>query len=125
MNGKRMSVCISLFFALNGTCLAAALTPGTLQFHGSIVEQGCTSHASTHATFELNGCPSLGRAAAMNVSNIKPVSNVSAPGHSSINVKLLADSGQKDRYYDQQYELVDGADRPVRSGMYLITLSMP
>ncbi|KPH00194.1 hypothetical protein AEQ67_09320 [Pseudomonas sp. RIT-PI-q] len=125
MNGKRMSVCISLFFALKGTCLAAALTPGTVQFHGSIVEQGCTSHTSIHAKFELSGCPPLGRAAAMSVSNIKPVSSVSAPGHSSINVKLLVDSGQKDHYDNQQYVLVDGADRPVRSGMYLVTLSMP
>ncbi|MGB6215065.1 type 1 fimbrial protein [Pseudomonas mandelii] len=125
MNGKRMSVCISLFFALNGTCLADTRTPGALQFHGSIVEQGCTSHANTHAKFELNGCPPLGRAAVINVSNIRPVSSVSSSGHSSINVKLLADSGQKDRYYDSQYELVDATDRPIRSGLYLITLSMP
>ncbi|MVV49339.1 type 1 fimbrial protein [Pseudomonas sp. PB120] len=121
MNGKQISVCISLFLALKGTCLAAAPPSGTVQFHGSIVEPGCTSRASTQAAFELNGCPFPGHAVTMKVNSLGPVIR----GHGSVNVKRLADSGQKDRYYDSQYELVDGAGKPVRSGMYLITLSMP
>lgn len=58
MNGKRLSVGISLFFALSGACLAATpLGQGVIQFHGSIVESGCSSHMGASSTFEFNGCP--------------------------------------------------------------------
>jgi hypothetical protein len=57
--------------------------------------------------------------------SISPTASVSAVGQSSVNVKLLADSGREGRYFDQQYVLVDDAGSPVRSGSYLITLSIP
>jgi hypothetical protein len=42
-----------------------------------------------------------------------------------VNVKLVADSGRGDRFYQQQYALVDGQGKPVTSGQYLITLTSP
>jgi hypothetical protein len=46
-------------------------------------------------------------------------------GHPGVKVKLLADNGQSGRDYAGQYQLVDELGTPVRSGMYLITLTAP
>jgi hypothetical protein len=57
MNGKHLSVGISLFFALSGACLAATpVSQGVIQFHGSIVESGCTSRVGASSMFEFNDC---------------------------------------------------------------------
>jgi hypothetical protein len=126
MNGKRLSVGISLFFALSGVNLAATASgQGVIQFHGSIVEPGCTSRVGMSSTVEFNGCPTPLPGSAISVRSVESVRSVSALDHSSVNVKLLADSGRDGHYYDQQYEMVDGAGKPVRSGMYLITLTSP
>ncbi|MNY05757.1 hypothetical protein D3C86_1384870 [compost metagenome] len=122
MNGKRIAAGLSLLFALSGACLAA---PGTIRFQGSIVEPGCQSRVGTHGTFELYQCPAQSRAMGIEANTIAPTASVSAVGQSSVNVKLLADSGREGRYFDQQYALVDDAGSPVRSGSYLITLSIP
>jgi len=121
MNGKRMAAGFSLFFALNGVCLAA----GSIAFQGSVVEPGCKSGVGTDATLALYGCPAHSHAMRIEVSAIQPTASVRAVGQTSVNVKLLADSGRESRYFDQQYVLVDDAGSPVRSGNYLITLSMP
>lgn len=126
MNGKRLSVGISLFFALSGACLAATpVAHSVIQFHGSVVELGCTSRVGANSTFEFNDCPTRVGGKSVRVRSVEPVRSVSAFDHSSVNVKLLAGSSQDGRYYDQQYELVDGVGNPVRSGTYLITLTSP
>ena len=122
MNGKRIAAGLSLLFALSGACLAA---PGTIRFQGSIVEPGCQSRVGTHGTFELYQCPAQSRAIGIEANTVAPTANVVAVGQSSVNVKLLADSGREGRYYDQQFVLMDEAGLPIRSGDYLVTLSMP
>lgn len=125
MHGKRLLVGISLFFVLSGSSFAATpLGKGVVQFHGSIVEPGCTTLTGTSSTFQFKG----GRppmASAISVRSVKSMRSDSLLDHSSVNVRLLADSDRDGRYYDQQYELVDGAGKPVRSGTYLITLTSP
>lgn len=125
MNGKRLLVGIILLFALAGVSFAATpLGQGLIQFHDSIVEPGCTSLTRMSSTFQFNGCPTpVG--SAVSVRSVESVRSVSLLDHSSVNVKLLAVSGRDGRYYDQQYELVDGTGKPVRSGTYLITLTSP
>ncbi|WP_192564806.1 type 1 fimbrial protein [Pseudomonas gozinkensis] len=126
MNGKRVSVGISLFFALSGACLAA--TPsgqGVIQFHGSIVESGCSSHVGTRSTFEFTGCPNKVSGDSVSVRSVAPVPSVSALDHSRVDVKLVVAGNKDGRYYDQQYALVDAAGKPLNSGAYLITLTSP
>lgn len=126
MNGKRLSVGISLFFALSGACLAATpVAQGVIQFHGSIVEPNCTTRVGTNSTFEFSGCPTPPRGSAVSVRSVEPVRSVSALDHSRVDVKLVADNRKDGRYYDQQYVLVDAAGKPVNSGAYLITLTSP
>ncbi|KJZ43042.1 MULTISPECIES: type 1 fimbrial protein [Pseudomonas] len=122
MNGKRIAAGLSLLFAFSGACLAA---PGTIRFQGSIVEPGCQSRVGTDGTFDLYQCSAQSRAMGVEANTLAPTASVSAVGQSRTHVKLLADSGQEGRYFDQQYVLVDDAGSPVRSGNYLITLSMP
>jgi type 1 fimbria pilin len=122
MNGKRIAAGLSLLFALSGACLAA---PGTIRFQGSIVEPGCQSRVGTDGTFELYECSAQSRAMRIEANTLAPTASVSAVGQSSVNVKLLADSGREGRYYDQQFVLMDEAGLPIRSGDYLVTLSMP
>jgi type 1 fimbria pilin len=126
MNGKCLSVGISLFFALSGGCLAATpSSQGVIRFHGSIVESGCTSRLGASSTFEFNDCPIKVGGNSVSVRSVEPVRSVSALDHSRVGVKLVADSSKDHRYYDQQYALVDDAGRPVNSGAYLITLTSP
>jgi type 1 fimbria pilin len=122
MNGKRIAAGLSLLFALSGACLAA---PGTIRFEGSIVEPGCQSRVGTDGTFELYECSAQSRAMGIEANTIAPTASVSAVGQSSVNVKLLADSGRDSRYYDQRFVLMDEAGLPIRSGDYLVTLSLP
>ncbi|WP_223464623.1 type 1 fimbrial protein [Pseudomonas sp. GL-RE-26] len=122
MNGKRIAAGLSLLFAFSGACLAAS---GTIRFQGSIVEPGCQSRVGTDGTFDLYQCSAQSRAMGVEANTLAPTASVSAVGQSRTHVKLLADSGQEGRYFDQQYVLVDDAGSPVRSGNYLITLSMP
>jgi type 1 fimbria pilin len=126
MNGKRLSVGISLFFALSGACLAATpLGQGVIQFHGSIVESSCSSGVGAGSTFEFNGCPTRVRGDSVSARSVEPVRSVSALDHSRVGVRLVAEGSKDGRYYDQQYALVDTAGKPVNSGAYLITLTSP
>lgn len=124
MNGKRLSVGISLCFTLSGACFGAGpVTQGTIEFHGSIVEQSCIWHASENSKFELNGCPAVSRTKMINAIRVEPIIIVTSPDRT--NVKLLATSGRDGRYGDQQYELVDASGTPVLFGKYLITHTIP
>ncbi|MBU0526608.1 MAG: type 1 fimbrial protein [Gammaproteobacteria bacterium] len=126
MNGKRLSVGISLCFTLTGACFAAGpITQGTIEFHGSIVEPSCIWHAIENSKFELNGCRAVNRTKMVNAIRVEPINIGSSPDRSNVNVKLLAGGGRDSRYRDQQYELVDAVGTPVLSGKYLITQTMP
>ncbi|MBK5416653.1 type 1 fimbrial protein [Pseudomonas sp. TH31] len=126
MYGKPLSVGISLFFAMSGACLAAtSLGQGVIRFQGSIVESSCGSHVGANSTVELSGCSTSAQGSAVSARSVEPVSSVSAPDHSRVDVKLVKETRRDGRYYDQQYTLVDGAGKPVNSGTYLITLTAP
>lgn len=126
MNLNRLSVGISLLSALSGTCLAATpSSQGVIHFIGSIVEPGCTFNAGTSSTFELNGCATPARGSTVSARSVEPVHTVTALGRSAVNVRLIAESGAGARYSDQQYQLVDSAGKPIRSGNYVVTLTSP
>ena len=126
MDNNRLAIGTFLVFALSGVSLAAVpLGQGVIQFHGSIVESGCITNVKMSSTFEFKRCPSPQLGSAVNVRRVESVSSVSATGHSNVKVKLLAGSSPDGRYYNQQYELVEGSGKPVLSGAYVITLTLP
>ena len=126
MDNNRLAIGTFLVFALSGVSLAAApFGQGVIQFHGSIVESGCIINVKMSSTFEFKRCPSPQLGSAVNVRRVESVSAVNATGHSSVKVKLLAGSSPDGRYYNQQYELVEGSGKPVLSGAYVITLTLP
>lgn len=125
MNGKRWSLGMGLFFVLSGACHAANFSgQGVIRFHGSIVESGCTFRMGG-AMFEFNDCPTKVGDNSISVRRVEPVRSVSAIEPSGGNVKLLIGRNHDGRFYNQQYELVDGGGKPVRSGTYVVTLTSP
>ncbi|WP_321836445.1 type 1 fimbrial protein [Pseudomonas kulmbachensis] len=126
MDNNRLAIGTFLVFALSGVSLAAVpLGQGVIQFHGSIEESGCITNVKMSSTFEFKRCPSPQLGSAVSVRRVESVSSVSATGHSNVKVKLLAGSSPDGRYYNQQYELVEGSGKPVLSGAYVITLTLP
>ncbi len=126
MDNNRLAIGTILVFALSGVSLAAVpLGQGVIQFHGSIVESGCITNVKMSSTFEFKRCPSPQLGSAVNVRRVESINSVNATGISSVKVKLLAGSSPDGRYYNQQYELVDGSGKPVLSGAYVITLTLP
>lgn len=124
MSINRLAIGASLFFALNsGSQAAVPLGQGVIQFHGSVVESSCIAHVNMSSSFELQRCPQPMLGTAVNVRTVESTRLVSAAGHSSVKVKLLAVSSPDGRYYNQRFELVDGSGKPVQSGRYLITVT--
>ena len=130
MGTKLLLAGVGLFLSLIGASSAAPqTTQGVISFSGSIVEATCktgmTGRESLNVTFNLTSCSPLSRGNEIHALNVNPSRTVTAINNSSVNVKLIADTGTSQRYYDQQYVLVDGSGTPIRSGMYLITLTSP
>ena len=124
MSINRLAIGASLFFALNsGSQAAVPLGQGVIQFDGSVVESSCITHVNMSSSFELQRCPQPMLGTAVNVRTVESTRSVSAAGHSSVKVKLLAVSSPDGRYYNQRFELVDGSGKPVQSGRYLITVT--
>lgn len=131
MNSKQVFASVALFLGLNGAVVAATqITQGVIRFHGNIVEASCTPSASVGGSaqgnrLDLSSCPSLARGNDIRVNAVGPTSKVTSLNQSPVNVKLLTESGDGGRYFNQQYALVDNAGKPIRSGTYLITLTSP
>ena len=126
MNCKQLLLGISLYAAFNGLCVAAsAPSQGVIHFQGAIVEPACTSSAGAGGVVALTGCSAQSLGTTIEAQRLVPVSQVTALDASAVKVKLLTETGRDGRYFDRQYQLLDETGKPVRSGNYLITLSMP
>ncbi|WP_106803484.1 type 1 fimbrial protein [Pseudomonas sp. S5D5] len=120
MSVKRLSVMAGLLGIWASTCGAAQIVgQGSIEFHGSIVEGGCATNTHSGAVMELHECAVASRGSHFDVRGVAPVASVDAA-----HVLLVADSGNG-RYYDQRYVLVDGAGKPIRSGNYVVTMTLP
>jgi type 1 fimbria pilin len=125
MSGKLKVTSVAVLFSLCAVCQAATpIAQGEIRFTGSIVESFCTT-SSQPSGWRMQGCPSMARGTGIDVRRIDPHATVRALDNASAQVRLVADSGDRGRYYDQQYALVDNAGRPVTTGNYLITLTSP
>ncbi|MCE5980552.1 MULTISPECIES: type 1 fimbrial protein [unclassified Pseudomonas] len=125
MNRKYVAIAAGLLLGASGACVAETpIAQGVINFTGSVVESPCTASAQAGA-LNLNDCPTQVRGTRIDLHRVEPQASVSAPDHAPVNVKLMADSGKTDRYYHQQYALVDASGKPVTSGTFLITLTTP
>ncbi|MGC5700149.1 type 1 fimbrial protein [Pseudomonas sp. NFXW11] len=124
MNVKFAVTAFGLLLGLSSSCFAAApVAQGVIRFTGSIVETNCASSAASSG-LKLRQCPQGSRGGSIDVQRVDPMAR-SGLASSRVKVKLLADSGTQGRYYDQRYAFVDQAGKPLVSGTYLITLSVP
>ncbi|MDD2049989.1 type 1 fimbrial protein [Pseudomonas putida] len=125
MNGKLQIASAAILFSLGAVSQAAPpVAQGEIRFTGSIVESSCSTSFESSG-WRMEGCPTLARGTGIHLRQIKPQASLSALDNTAVQVKLVADSGDQGRYYDQQYALVDKLGRPVTSGQYLITLTTP
>lgn len=112
-----------LLFSLSGLCHGATtLATGVIQFHGRIVEAPCTPSSQLN-TFKLVDCPPTARG---NDVRVQPTASAAAVGASSANsvrLKLVTDTRNNERYYQQHYSVIDTSGKAVTSGSYIITLT--
>ncbi len=127
MSSQRLAVGISLFFALVSGSGQASTTvaQGVIQFRGSIVEATCGAGGGAGSTLALSGCPMFAPGGNVSAYSVEPVRTVSAPDHSAVKVRLVAQTTRDGRYYDRRYSLSDTAGKPLQSGAYLVTLTYP
>lgn len=118
------STVLAMGFAV-AVVFSSACQAGVIHFQGAIVEPACSVQASVDARVELKGCSSASRGAAIEAQSLVPAASATALGGSVVKVRLLADSGPSERYFDRQYQLLDEAGQPVGSGDYVVTVSMP
>lgn len=107
-----MILCISVN---NAGYAAVSTAQGTVRFEGRIVERGCSDATEESSRLVLSNCPVPGATPTLNVHGIDPI-NAGA----TVTLKRIADSGA-----GQQFEIVDRSGTPVRSGNYLITVTLP
>lgn len=125
MNVALASAAFGLFFGLSSSCFAGSPgTQGVIRFTGSITETNCASNA-VDTGLNLRQCPQGLRGGAIEITPINPQVSVKGLDPSAVKVKLISDSGRQGRYYDQHYAFVDQSGKPVTSGTYLVTLSVP
>lgn len=125
MKANGYAVSAAIFFGLCANSQAATLIDqGVIQFTGSIVEPSCTAQPQASG-WRLEGCPESTRQTGIDVRHLNPQVTVTALDDASVHVKLVADSGNEGRYYDQQYMLLDNAGKPITNGHYVLTLSPP
>lgn len=126
MSVKHLTAVTGLLLVSAGT-FSQAQQPshGAINFHGSIVEPSCNAFSQGESLMQLTGCPTASRGNLISARSVQPVGSVKALQGSAADIRLVADSGMSERYYNQSYQLMDTAGRPVRSGSYVVTITSP
>ena len=125
MSVKRLAVITGLLLAGLVTHAQAQLpAQGLIRFQGSIVESGCDTSATQGAMLALSNCPLASRGSLIDIHSVRPAGSVEALPGSRADVRLKADTSNG-RTYDQSYQLVDHSGQPIRTGLYLVTLTSP
>ncbi|VVP86548.1 hypothetical protein PS925_00982 [Pseudomonas fluorescens] len=107
------------------TVSAAQSAPvsGVIRFSGRIVEASCAASGTRHASVELRDCPQA------STGQMFSVTSVSAAGRSEppqqVFVKMIADTHEQEKYYDQRLLLTDNKGHPIMTGNYVVTLTLP
>lgn len=120
MQSKVLAIGFAVAAAFSSVCQA-----GVIHFHGAIVEPACSVQASVDGRVDLTGCSPASRSTAIEVQALAPTASAKALGGAAVRVRLMADNSPSERYFDRQYQLLDEAGQPLRSGDYVVTLSMP
>ena len=109
------------------TVSAAQSAPvsGVIRFNGRIVEASCTASGASRASasVELLDCPQA------STGQMFSVTNVSAAGRGEprqqVFVKMIADTHEQEKYYDQRLLLTDNKGHQITTGNYVVTLTLP
>jgi hypothetical protein len=124
MQSKVLAIGFAVAAGFSSGCQA-----GVIHFQGAIVEPACSVQASVDGRVDLTGCSPASRGSAIEVQALAPTASAKALGGSAVRVRvrvrLMADNSPTERYFDRQYQLLDEAGQPLRSGDYVLTLSMP
>lgn len=114
---------LALLFSFSGLCHSATtLATGVIQFHGRIVEAPCTPSSQLH-TFKLINCPPAARGNDVRVQSTASAAAVGASSAKNVRLKLVTDTRNNERYYQQHYSVIDTSGKAVTSGSYIITLT--
>lgn len=125
MSVKRLAVITGLLLTgLVSQSQAQQPAQGSIRFQGSIVEHSCDTSAKQGAMLALSHCPLASRGSLIDIQSVQPLGSVEALPGSRTDMRLIADS-TNGRTYDQSYQLVDHSGQPIRTGLYLVTLTSP
>jgi hypothetical protein len=72
----------------------------------------------------MDACPTPSRNIDVSVHRVRPKTSLSSDS-TPVKARLVVSSTTEGRYFDQQYALVDRAGKPVTTGNYLVTVTMP
>lgn len=125
MNGKfSLVVAIAMLSAFPMCQAETSVGSGVIRFSGRVVESPCTTSFQANG-LRMDACPVPARNIDLDVRRVQPKSSLTATDHTPVQAKLVTTRTTLGRYYDQQYTLVDRAGKPVTSGTYLVTVTMP
>ncbi|TYO70142.1 type 1 fimbrial protein [Pseudomonas sp. CK-NBRI-02] len=125
MNGKfPLVVAIAMLGAFPLSQAETLVGSGVIRFTGNVVESPCTTSFDSTG-WRMDACPTPSRNIDVSVHPVRPKTSLSSSDSTSVKAKLVFSSTTEGRYFDQQYKLVDRAGKPVTTGNYLVTITMP
>lgn len=98
---------------------------GVIRFRGNIVESSCMAGGASETFVDLVECPQANTGQVISVRNVSLVDSNANNPQTNVTAQLIAYANQRDHYYTQRYMLRDGEGKPVNSGNYLVTLTLP
>ena len=123
MNRNLFSVGAGLLLTMSGACFGATpFATGVIHFQGSITEPPCSTTRHSNG-LSFNDCPTAAHAQDIRVQKIEQRQAISSAHNLDVSLKRVKDSGATQPHDNQEYLLVDGAGRPVSTGVYIITLT--
>ncbi|NUU37832.1 type 1 fimbrial protein [Pseudomonas sp. C2B4] len=124
MNRKRISIGLGLLVGLSWACFASTQAEWRISFQGSIVETPCNASIAGD-DLALQDCPAMARIYGISIRNVEPVHSITLLYQPEPHVKLIAESEEGPGKFGRQYGMLDAANKPINSGMYLVTLTYP
>ncbi|WP_434768839.1 type 1 fimbrial protein [Pseudomonas triticicola] len=115
--------CLCLLGVDTVSAAQSAPVSGVIRFSGQIVETSCMASGSSHFSVDLLDCPQA------STGQIFTVKNVSAAGRGQprqqVFVKMIADTHEQEKYYDQRLLLTDNKGHQITTGNYVVTMTLP
>ncbi|MEX5350810.1 type 1 fimbrial protein [Pseudomonas juntendi] len=125
MNGKfPVVLTIAVLSAFPLTQAETRVGAGVIRFTGHVVESPCRT-SSDSTGWRMEACPIPSRHIDVSVQQVRSQLSLSSTDFTPVQAKLVVSRTTESRYFDQQYTLVDRAGKPITTGNFLVTVSMP